>query len=304
MFTQTSNFVEGVDFAFALIFGISLFFLIGITAVMIYFVIRYRKNKHPHAVQIPNNNALEITWTAIPLVIVLIMFYYGYMAFLPMRTPPKDAMIVKTTARMWSWDFEYANGKHSQELLVPINKATKLEMTSKDVIHGMFIPAFRLKEDVIPGTQTFIWFEPKDTGVFEVFCSAYCGLAHSAMETKVRVISQNEFDAWLAKAPEVKIDAEAGLVIIKKNACTTCHSLDGSKLLGPSFKGLYNSKRIVIVNNNEQEITANEEYISNSILKPNDAIVKNFNKGIMQSYEGTLNKNEIQSIIEYFKNIK
>jgi len=221
-----------------------------------------------------------------------------------MRTPPKDAMIVKTIGRMWAWDFEYANGKHAQELIVPINKPTKLEMTSKDVIHGMFIPAFRLKEDVIPGTQTFIWFIPKDTGSYELFCSAYCGLAHSSMATKVKVLSQTDFDTWLAKEPEVKIGASEGLEVIKRNACTTCHSLDGSRLVGPSFKKLFDTKRIVITNEKEKEVTANEEYISTSILNPNADVVKTYNKGIMQSYDGTLNKNDIKNIIEYLKSIK
>jgi cytochrome c oxidase subunit II len=304
MFNQASNFVVGVDNAFKLILGIAFFFLIGITAVMIYFVVRYNRKRNPHATQVANSNALEITWTAIPLVLVLLMFYYGYMAFLPMRHAPKDAMVIKTTGRMWAWDFEYSNGKHSQELVVPFNKPVKLDMTSRDVIHGMFIPSFRLKEDVIPGKQTFMWFIPQQMGSFEIFCSAYCGLAHSTMESKVKVISQADFDVWLATMP-VKTNTEAGgLEVIKRNACTSCHTTDGTKLIGPSFKGLFESKHVVITGDKEHEVVADTAYIRTSILDPDKDVVKGFNKGMMRSYRGTVSEDDIRSIIEYFKSLK
>lgn len=304
MYYEASNFVQGVDAVFKLILGIAFFFLIGITTVMIVFIIKYNKRKHPKAVQIPNNTTLEITWTIIPLALVLLMFYYGYMAFLPMRKPPKDAMVVKTTGRMWTWDFEYPNGKHSPELIVPYKKAVKLDMTSKDVIHGMFIPSFRLKEDVIPGKQTMIWFIPKLEGTFEIFCSAYCGIDHSIMQSSVKVIPVKEFDKWLAEKPEVKVNANTGLETLKRNACSSCHSLDGSKIIGPSFKGLFGSKHLVITDGKEREIKADTSYIRTSILDPDKDIVKGFNKGMMHSYQGVLSNDDIKSIMEYLKTIK
>lgn len=304
MYYEASNFVQGVDSVFKLILGIAFFFLIGITAVIIIFIIKYNKKRHPKAEQIPNNTALEITWTVIPLILVLVMFYYGYMAFLPMRKAPKDAMVVKTTGRMWSWDFEYPNGKHSPELVVPLKKAVRLDMTSKDVIHGMFIPAFRLKEDVIPGKQTLIWFIPEIEGSYEIFCSAYCGIDHSTMQSAVKVVSEEEFNKWLAEKPKVDVTAKAGLDIIKRNACTSCHSLDGSRIIGPSFKGLFGSKHVVVTDGKEREITADTSYIHTSIIDPDKDVVKGFNKGMMRSYQGVVSDDDFKSIVEYLKTLK
>src|SRR5512133_3678956 len=149
-----TNLGEGVDFAFYLIIGISVFLLIGITGTMVWFVVRYRRSKHPNAVQIHEHPWLEITWLVVPTILAMVMFYYGYIAFTPQRDAPKDAMIVKVIAKMWTWEFEYPGNKISNELTVPLNKSVKLEMTSLDVIHSLFIPAFRIKEDVLPKMTT------------------------------------------------------------------------------------------------------------------------------------------------------
>lgn len=304
MFTEASNFVEGVDFAYKLIYGICFFFLISITAVMIFFVVRYSKKRHPQAKQVENNSGVEITWTVIPLILVLIMFYYGYIAFLPMRHAPKDALIVKTTGQMWAWDFEYPNGKHSPELIVPVNKAIKLDMNSKDVIHGMEIPEFRLKEDVIPGRQTMLWFIANHEGSYRIFCSFYCGVAHSGMLSMVRVLSQDKYNQWLLEIPKKVVSAEAGLKVLQQNTCTACHSLDGSKIVGPTFKGFYGSKHAVLTDGKEREITVDSTYIKNSILTPDMDVAKGFNKGLMRSYKSVVTDEDIKCVIEYFKSIK
>lgn len=302
MFNGASNFVEGVDTAFMLIIGISLFFLVSITALMIVFTFKYSRKRHPKAVQIPSNTPLEITWTVIPVILVMVMFYFGYVAFTPERNPPKDAMVIKTTGRMWSWDFEYANGKHSQELVVPFNKPVRLNMTSVDVIHSLYISAFRVKEDLVPGKQTMMWFIPQQMGNYDILCAEYCGLRHSYMESVVRVVSQQEFDAWLAKVE--KSTSLAGLEIMKRNACVSCHTIDGSKLVGPTLKRLFGSKHFVITNGKEREVIADEAYIQISIMEPNKDIVKGFNQGLMKSYKGVLKDEEIKSIIEYLQSIK
>jgi cytochrome c oxidase subunit 2 len=302
MFNGASNFVEGVDTAFALIIGISLFFLIGITTLMIVFTIKYSRKRHPKAVQIPNNTPLEITWTVIPVILVMVMFYFGYVAFTPERNAPKDALVIKTTGRMWSWDFEYPNGKHSQELVVPFKKPVKLNMTSVDVIHSLYISAFRVKEDLVPGRQTMMWFIPEQLGQFDILCAEYCGLRHSYMESVVKVVSQEEYDAWLAKVD--KNAGMAGLEILQRNACVSCHSTDGSKIVGPSFKGLFGNKHMVITDGKEREVTADEAYITSSILDPNKDVVKGFNQGLMKSYKGVLKDDEIKSVIEYLQSIK
>ncbi len=298
-----SNFAEGVDLAFKVIFGIGIFFLIGITAVMIWFVVRYRRSRHPKAFQIKDNMVLEWTWIIIPLILVLLMFYYGYIAFAPMRDVPKDAMVVKVYSKMWSWVFEYENGKQFDTLYVPYNKPVKLLLYSEDVIHSLYVPAFRIKEDLVPGQENYMWFIPTQIGDYEILCAEYCGLRHSYMESKVKVIPEEAFIAWLAALPEKREEPE-GLSILKKNACTGCHSIDGTKLVGATFKGLYGSVREVNTDGKVRKISADEAYIKSSIYEPNKDVVQGYPKGLMQSYQGKISAEEADKVIEYLKSIK
>ncbi len=298
-----SNFVEGVDLSFAVIFGISLFFLVGITVVMVYFVIRYRKSKHPKAAQIDGNHKLEIIWTIVPTILVLIMFWYGWLGFKPMREIPEDAIPIKAYAQMWTWSFEYENGKRSAELVVPLNKAVKLDLISRDVIHSLYIPAFRIKEDVVPGGDNKMWFIAQKEGNYDIFCAEYCGDRHSYMISQVEVIPENEFNQWLLKedAPEGE---HPGLTVLKQNACLSCHSLDGTRLVGPSFKGVYGITEIVVTNGKEREITVDDEYIRRSLNDPNADVVKTYNPGLMISYTKQISKEDMENIIEYLKTLQ
>jgi len=283
-----------------IIFGISFFFLIGITAVMIYFVFRYSKKRNPVAAQISGNNTLEIIWTVIPLILVMVMFFYGYKGFITMRRVPEGARVVNVTAFMWGWEFQYENGKKSKELFLPVNEPVKLNLHSLDVIHSLYIPSFRIKEDVVPGKQNYMWFIPELKGSYEILCAEYCGLRHSYMESKVHVLPKEEFDTWLADfQPEAK--DPKGLDLIKSNACVGCHSLDGSKLVGPSFKGFYGNEHQVITDGKERTITADDEYIKKSILEPNADVAKGYPGHVMQSYRKSLTDEDIQQIIDYLK---
>ncbi len=298
-----SNFVEGVDLAFKVIFGISLFFLAGITTVMLWFVFRYSRKRHPVAEQIKDNNLLEITWITIPLILVLLMFYYGYAAFSPQRIVPKDAIPITVIGKMWVWTFEYEGGKQSPVLVVPLNKPVRLNLHSEDVIHSLFIPAFRIKEDVVPGKNNFMWFIAQQPGEYDVLCTVYCGLRHSYMETKTRVVSEAEYEAWLKALPEKSNEPE-GLVILKKNACTGCHSIDGSKIVSVSFKGMFGKSEKVMTNGSERSITIDEEYIKSSLYDPDKDIVSGYQKGIMKTYKGLVSEQEMTKIIDYLKTIK
>jgi cytochrome c oxidase subunit 2 len=304
IFSNASNFVEGVDTAFMVIFGISLFFLIGITAVMIYFVFRYHKSRHPKATQIAGSNALEITWTIIPLILVMVMFYYGYKGYAVMREVPDDAMQVKVIAYMWDWDFQYENGKVSKDLYVPINKAVKLNMVSLDVIHSFYISAFRVKEDVVPGRDNYLWFIAQKEGNYDVLCAEYCGLRHSYMEAKVIVMPEQNFNTWLADYdPEADKDPK-GLELLKANACIGCHSLDGTKLVGPSFLGVFGAEKTVLANGVEKTITADEVYLKKSITDPNVEVVKGYPANVMQSYTKILSDEDQEHIVNYLKTLK
>lgn len=231
----------------------------------------------------------------------MVMFYYGYQGYAKMREVPDDAMPIKVISYMWDWDFEYENGKTAKDLYVPVNQAVKLNMVSLDVVHSLYIPAFRVKEDVVPGTENFMWFIPQMVGQFEVLCAEYCGLRHSYMDAKVIVLPEEEFNTWLADYDPEKDKPSRGLEIIKQNACTGCHSLDGSKLVGTSFKGVFGSEKIVIVDGEEKTITVDEEYIKRSITNPNVEVVKGYPANVMQSYEKVIPEEDIQEIINYLK---
>lgn len=297
-----SNFVEGVDLSLYLILGASVFFLVSITAIMIYFVIRYRRKKNPKASQIHGNNTLEIVWTVIPTILVLIMFYYGWAGYAPMRRVPADAIPIKATGQMWIWTFEYGNGKKSNELVVPLNKPVKLDLISLDVLHSLYIPAFRIKEDVVPGMDNYMWFEALEVGEYDLFCAEYCGDRHSYMITKVRVLPENEYNAWLA-ASDIPADEPPGLTILKQNACISCHSLDGSKIVGPTFKGIYGHEVEVITDGQERTLTVDDDYLRRSIYEPNADVVKGYNPGLMISYKETLTEEDVQKVIEYIKTL-
>lgn len=303
MRNSASTFAQGVDLSLFIIVGISLVFLIGITAVMIYFVFRYNKKRNPVATNIEGSNLLEVLWTAIPTLLVVVMFYYGWMGFKPMRSVPDGAMEVKAYGQMWKFSFEYPDGRITDSLVVPLGKPVKVNLVSRDVLHSFYIPAFRMKEDMVPGKNNFMWFEATKTGRYDILCAEYCGQLHSYMLSSVTVLPESEYAQWLASAPNLA-DEHPGLTLLKQNACLTCHSQDGSKIIGPSFRGLYGKTEIVETDGKEREVLADDEYIARSIREPNADVVKGYMKGMMVSYANVLNDEQIAHIIDYLKTLK
>jgi cytochrome c oxidase subunit 2 len=306
---QASNFVAGVDLAFVIILGISIFFLIALTVVMLVFIRKYRKDKHPEAIQNEGSNKLEALWTGIPLVLVLVMFYFGWMGWKPMKNPPDDAMHVKAIARMWNFTFEYENGKFTDTLYVPINEPVILDLVALDVLHSLYIPAFRVKEDMVPGQDKVMWFIPGTVGDFDLFCTEYCGLEHSYMFTEVKVMPKEEFDAWITDTSAVVavVDTEISLAaqgweVLQRNGCNACHTVDGSKLIGPSYLGGWGGTRTVITDREEREVNVDAEYVKRSIFDPSADVVKGFNKGLMLPYD-MITEQEVELIIEYLKKL-
>ena len=189
--------VDTVDSVMFYIVGIGVVLLLGITATMIYFVFKYNRKKGHKPVDIHGSILLETIWIAIPTLLVLSMFYYGYMGYRELRKVPKDAFEIKVTGRMWSWSYEYPNGKKADTLYVPVGKSIKLTLHSMDVNHSFFIPAFRIKEDVIAGIhENYLGFKPDKVGIYQVECAEYCGLNHSQMLSKVNVLPVSEFNSW------------------------------------------------------------------------------------------------------------
>ncbi|MDX2474762.1 MAG: cytochrome c oxidase subunit II [Candidatus Krumholzibacteria bacterium] len=289
-----------VDNAFIFILGTSVLLLIGVTLAMIIMVVKYRRSKNPNPAQIEGSVTLETLWTVLPTILVLVMFYYGWAGFKVMRDIPDDAMPVTVTGQMWSWVFEYENGKQSTELIVPTGRNVKLNLESVDVIHSFFVPAFRLKEDCVPGRHNKAWFQSTRDGEFNIFCAEYCGERHSAMLSLVKSIPPREFDEWLGVDPGPPEGAQ--LLAIK--GCTACHSLDGSKLIGPSFKGAYGRTETVLTDGVAREIVVDDDYIRKSMLEPDADLVEGYPKGLMPP-QGTLLKDaDIDAIIEVLKELK
>jgi cytochrome c oxidase subunit II len=223
------------------------------------------------------------------------MFYYGWSGYLSLRNVPKDAMEVTATARMWSWSFSYANGKTSPKLYVPVGKPVLVNLVSQDVLHGFFIPAFRVKHDVVPGMKNHVWFVADRAGSYDLFCSVYCGTSHSAMITTVEALPPAEFAAWLQKGEEGE---HAGKEILEKHGCLGCHSLDGSRKVGPTLKGIWGKKQHVLTNGVERVVTVDEAYLRRSILEPNVDLVKGF-PPVMPSFAGQISEDEIARIIDF-----
>jgi cytochrome c oxidase subunit 2 len=196
MFDGVSNFVNSVDRTFLFTLIVSGFFLVLNTFLMLYFVFKYNRKRHPKGKNIHGNVGLEVTWTAIPTILVLILFWFGWQGYLEEANVPEGAMPINVTAQMWKWSFQYENGRNTDTLYVPVNTPIKLTMHSNDVNHAFFIPAFRIKKDVYPNRERITWFEAKQTGRYPIACAEYCGLNHSHMYSRIVVMSQQEFDKW------------------------------------------------------------------------------------------------------------
>jgi len=306
---DASNFVSSYNIAFYSIVVISLVLLVALTILMFYFIYRYNRKKHSEAVQIEGNTKLEIIWTGIPVLLVIGMFYFGWAGWNPMTKPPKDAMTVTSTARMWSFSFRYENGKESKDLILPVNTPVKINLVAIDVLHSLFIPAFKVKSDMVPGNDKMMWFIPQREGEYDLYCAEYCGLQHSYMQANVKVLSKEEYDKWYTDTTAVAVTeasskpGAAGMALIDGQGCYACHSTDGSKILGPTFLNLFGEKQVVMKDGKEVTVTADEEYIKKSIYEPNAEIVKGYPRDLMQSYKETLSDDDIAKIIEYLKTL-
>ena len=190
--------VQGVDQAFWYILGVSTVLLFGITIVMVYFVVKYRRSKNPVPSDIRDNYPLEIIWTIIPTLIALSMFYIGWTSYMGLRTVPDDAIEIEVLAQKYSWIFVYDNDKETEnELVVPLGQAIKLNISSLDVVHSFFLPAFRVKVDAVKGMSTYGWFMADEVGEYDIQCTEYCGVDHSAMVATMRIVPAEEFEIWL-----------------------------------------------------------------------------------------------------------
>lgn len=294
---------EAVDPVFMFLFGACLLLLIGITAAMLFFVVRFHHSRSPRPTSTADNNLwLEIVWTALPTILVTAMFYYGWKGYLTLRTVPPDALPVTATARMWSWNFSYPNGATSTKLVVPVGKAVRVELVSTDVIHGFFLPAFRVKRDVVPGMKNHAWFMAPKAGSYDLFCSQYCGTGHSAMITTVVALPEAEFNTWLKQGSAGKVAKPDGRKLAEEKGCLGCHSLDGTAGVGPTFKGLFGSQVKVTRNGQPLTITADEAFLRESIRTPAATLVVGF-PPVMPA-DPDLAEPQIEALVELIEKLK
>lgn len=313
LFQNITDVGNSVDFTFLFIFVVCVFFLIANTAVMLYFCWKFHYKKNPVGTNIEGNTTIEVIWTVIPTILVMMMFYYG-LAFNQMKNVPDDALKIKVKAYKWAWAFEYPNKKKLEKqelgskdwnirmpvLKIPVGRAVEFEMESTDVVHSLYIPAFRVKKDVLPFIKTGLWFKTNKIGRYDLFCTEYCGDAHSRMYTQVEVVSQEEFDEWYNTKDEGQ--ALTGAALVKKGKevfsnCMACHSTDGSRRVGPSLKGLF-ARTTEFVNGHSQKV--DEAYVRKSILNPNNDVVKGF-APIMTKVP--LDEQELDAIVAYLKTL-
>lgn len=305
-----SVFVQDVDFAFWLIFIIAAICLVGITGFVIFSIIKYNRKNNPEPTHIEGHTGLEIIWTIIPTILVMFIFYFGMQGFIKMRNVPEDAMEIRADAGMWWWKFTYPNGLEqttAQGLTVPVDTPIHLPLHSVDVIHSFYVPAFRVKMDVVPKPEgepvNYTWFEASQTGDFDLFCAEYCGLNHAQMLSKVHVLSKEDYAVWYAEASRAqeKLRAESpGKALLTSKGCIACHSTDGSKLIGPTLKGLFGKEEVVLTNGVERDVVVDEAYLRRSLNEPAADIVKGF-QPLMPPLP--LTPQEADDIIDYIKEV-
>ena len=281
----------------------SLLFLL-VVGLMALFVARYHRRPDTFAQKTASHNTLlEVAWTVIPVMIVAVIFYQGFVAYLEMQMAPPGCYDLRVSARQWAWQFIYPNGHVDETLHVPAGEPVRLTMTSEDVIHGLWIPALRLKQDVVPGRYTSVWFQADNPGTYDVLCTQYCGDEHSNMLAALEVQTREDYDAWLKDAAnylKTLPPAEAGKLLYKRRGCSQCHSTDGTAGTGPSFLGIYGKNQEM---SDGRAVPVDDNYIRESILEPQAKIVSGY-RPVMSTYKGLVSDDEITALIEFIKSLK
>jgi cytochrome c oxidase subunit 2 len=303
--TQGTEIAKQVDNLYGFLLITSLIACILVIGGMIYFVYKYkRKTNNDKTAYISHNTALEFLWSFIPLVIFLGVFAWGWYIYHGMRTMPKDALEINILGKQWAWEVEYKNGyKAVNEVVVPVGRDVKLLLTSQDVIHSFFVPSFRMKQDAVPGRYTALWFNAEKLGEFHIFCAEYCGTSHSGMIGTLRVVTQEEFDKYLEEGQEegtLPLD-QKGKKLFALKACSSCHSVDNPSVkVGPALFKKFGTEETL---SDGSKVKVDENYVRESILQPNAKIVKGFPSGVMPTFQGQLNENELNALVEYVKSL-
>ncbi len=303
---DASTTAHQIDWLYMFMIWMSVICSIAIFAAMAYFVTKYRAGARAQNElserSSEHNTTLEITWSILPLFVVIALFVWGFRGFVNLRTPPKGALEIQATGQKWKWLFDYPHGTEDA-LHVPVDRDVRIVIHSVDVLHSLFLPNFRVKMDAVPGRYTDLWFHATKVGEFPIFCAEYCGTSHSDMLSRVIVHEPGGFEKWLAEAKKKMEDiplVDLGKLIYDKQGCATCHSTDGTPRIGPSWKGVFGKTEHFT---GGTAATVDEDYIRESIQDPQAKIVEGFPPS-MPTYQGKLSDRQLSGVIEYIKTLK
>jgi len=302
---QASTLAPNHDGLFMFITAVSAFFFVMIVVLIAIFVRRYKRrgpdDVTPH---ITHNDTLEVIWSVVPLIIVIFIFFWGFRGYMDAQIAPANAIEIQVVGKKWVWQFEYPDGLRTlNDIHVPVNRPVRLVMTSEDVIHSFFVPAFRIKKDALPGRYTEVWFTATQPGVHQVLCTEYCGKGHSDMLARIYVDDEAAYEKWLREGDESLKTMplpELGKMVHENRGCATCHSLDGTRGQGPSWKGIFGATHQMA---DGSQVKVDENYLRESILEPQKHVVAGY-EPIMPTYKGMLRDREITGVIEFIKQLK
>ena len=297
---QASKLAVQVDILYYLLVGLSIFFALLIFFLIYIFAVRYRRRSEEEVPrQIPGLIQLELAWSVIPFGMALVVFVWGAKLYFNTYTPPADALEIYVVGKQWMWQIQHPTGQREiNELHIPTGKPIKLMMATEDVIHSFYIPAFRVKKDVVPGRYTTMWFEATKPGSYHLFCAEYCGTKHSQMTGTVVVMEPLQYQQWLSGGDASETPVAAGEKKFQQLGCVTCHG-DKPGARGPSLKGLFGNP---VQLQSGEVITVNENYIRESILRPNAKITAGYG-AIMPTYQGQINEAALLQLTAYVKSL-
>ncbi len=290
---------DNVDALYIFLIAVCTAVTLLVTALIIFFLFKYRHSKHKVAEQVAGSLPLELTWSLVPLGIFMIFFAWGASIYVANATPPRDSLQIYVVAKQWMWKLQHENGaREINTLHVPADRDVRLTMISQDVIHSFWVPEFRVKADVLPGRYTTLWFRANKTGTFMLNCAEFCGTLHSAMVGKVIVMEPAKYEAWLSGGGEMGSFAGTGQKLFQELGCTTCHRFD-TQGRGPNLVGVY-GKPVLLADGST--VVADDAYVRESILNPGAKVVAGF-QPIMPSFQGIVTEDQLLSLIAYVKSI-
>ncbi|GAB4424803.1 MAG: cytochrome c oxidase subunit II [Anaerolineae bacterium] len=298
---QASTMAARIDAIFYVLVSLSIFFAFLVAGLVIYFGIRYRSSsKADRSNVVHESMALEFSWSFIPFLMAMGIFGWSALVYFDIYSPPEESLEIYVIGKQWMWHVQHPLGKSEiNELHVPINQPVKLVMTSQDVIHSFFVPAFRIKQDVLPGRYTTMWFEATKVGEYHLFCTEYCGTDHSRMIGTVVAMEPQDYERWLSGGAASESMAEVGARLYQQNGCAACH-LDAGGGIGPSLVGIYGMEEEL---EGGSTVLVDDVYLRESIIDPNAKIVAGYDPA-MPSYAGTLSEGNILQIVAYIKSLE